>query len=285
MQANIFNIQKMSTEDGPGIRTTVFMKGCPLRCAWCQNPEGLTPDHIIYHDAEKCIGCGACKNFSGAERVKNCPAGALHAIGRYYSPEELMRVVLADRAFYEDSGGGVTFSGGECLIQHRFLSAVIPPLRAGKIHVAIDTSGFAGPEVFSAVAKMCDLVLFDLKLISDREHRRYTGQSNAPILENARILGKMPVPVWIRVPVIPGITDSLENISGIGRFVRENMGNVARVDLLGYNDLCRGDYEKLGMDYPLGDTPRVSREVMERLRSVMEEAGIGPVTASNYEGE
>lgn len=283
MQANIFNIQKLSTEDGPGIRTTVFMKDCPLRCAWCQNPEGLTPDQIIYHEAKKCIGCGTCKGFAGVERVKNCPTGALHAIGKHYGLEELLRVILADRDFYEDSGGGVTFSGGECLLQHRFLTAIIPLLRAEKIHVAVDTSGFAGREAFSAVAKMSDLVLFDLKLISDLDHRRYTGRPNPPILENARILGKLPVPVWIRVPVIPGITDSLENISGISRFVRENMVNVVRVDLLGYNDLCRGDYEKLGMDYPLRDTPRVSREVMERLKAVMEGAGIGPVTISNYE--
>ncbi|MHB8156488.1 MAG: radical SAM protein, partial [Desulfocucumaceae bacterium] len=229
MQANVFNIQKLSTEDGPGIRTTVFMKGCPLRCVWCQNPEGLTPDHIIYHDEKRCIGCGTCKSFTGAEKIKNCPAGALIAIGKYYGLEELLRAILADREFYRDSGGGVTFSGGECLLQHRFLTAIMPLLREEKIHVAIDTSGFAGQEAFTPVAGMSDLVLFDLKLISDRDHLRYTGQSNAPILENARLLGKMPVPVWIRVPVIPGITDSPENISGISRFIRENMANVTRV--------------------------------------------------------
>jgi pyruvate formate lyase activating enzyme len=275
----------MSTEDGPGIRTTVFMKGCPLRCAWCQNPEGLTPDQIIYHDVKKCISCGTCKNFTGADRVKNCPTGSLQAIGKYYGLEELLRVILADRDFYDDSGGGVTFSGGECLLQHRFLAVIIPLLRAEKIHVAIDTSGFAGREAFSDIAGISDLVLFDLKLISEQDHRRYTGQSNAPILENARTLGKMPAPVWIRVPVIPRITDSLDNISGISRFVQENMPNAARVDLLGYNDLCRGDYEKLGIEYPLKDTPRVSRETMSRLKTVMDDTGIGPVNASNYETE
>lgn len=285
MEANIFNIQRMSTEDGPGIRTTVFMKGCPLRCLWCHNPEGLTPEPLLVHNPKKCIGCGTCGNFEGAEKAENCPAGALSLVGRHYQAGELLRIVLADAEFYRDSGGGVTFSGGECLLQHRFLAGFIPRLRACGVHVALDTSGFAGQDVFAGIAQMCDLVLYDLKLISDGEHRRYTGQSNRPILQNAVILGKMRVPVWVRVPVVPGITDAEENIAGIGSFVKAHLPNAERVDLLGYNDLCRADYEKLGMDYPLKDTPRMSREDMERLRLLMlKESGVGEVHISNYEG-
>ncbi|MFZ5597471.1 MAG: glycyl-radical enzyme activating protein [Bacillota bacterium] len=273
----------MSTEDGPGIRTTVFMKGCPLRCVWCHNPEGISPEHTILYNESKCIKCGTCRNFEGEDRVKNCPAGALVMIGRYCGLDDLVKVIMADSPFYEESGGGVTFSGGECLLQHPFLAEAIPMLKSRGIHVAVDTSGFAPEDVFARIAQLSDLVLFDLKLISDGEHRLYTGQSNGLILRNAVALGKMKVPAWIRIPVIPGMTDSPENIAGIARFVRENMANIERLDLLGYNDLCRADYEKLGVEYPLKDMPRVSRKVMERLKLIAEDSGVGEITISNFE--
>jgi len=283
MEANVFNIQRMSTEDGPGIRTTVFMKGCPLRCAWCHNPEGLSPEPITLRNSQKCIGCGTCSSYSGAAAVKYCPTGAMSIVGRHYQVDELLQILLADREFYRDSSGGVTFSGGECLSQPRFLAAIIPELQAEKIHVAVDTSGFSAHDVFARIASLADLVLFDLKLFSADEHRRYTGQSNALILENARILGKMPIPVWIRIPIIPGITDSTANIDAISSFVKEYMPNVVRVDLLGYNDLCQADYERLGMAYSLKALSRVSKSTMENLRLIVCEKGINEVYMSNYD--
>jgi len=259
------------------------MKGCPLRCIWCHNPEGLSPEPITLRNSQKCIGCGTCNKYTGTAAVKYCPTGAMSIVGRMYQVEELLQILLADREFYSDSGGGVTFSGGECLNQHRFLAAIIPELRSYKIHVAVDTSGFAAHDVFSRIAQLSDLVLFDLKLFSDEEHRRYTGQSNALILENARILGKMQIPVWIRIPIIPGITDSAGNIAPISSFIKEYMPNVVRVDLLGYNDLCKADYARLGLDYSLKDTSRVNLETMENLRLIVSNCGISQVNISNYE--
>lgn len=302
LTANIFNIQTMSTEDGPGIRTNVFMKGCPLSCVWCQNPEGLTDSVHLVHDAARCIGCGRCvKNcptgalaggdsglqFGPACRrcmtcAGGCPAAAIRVIGSRVGLAELVEKLLPDRPFYQHSGGGVTFSGGECLLQHRFLIAIIPGLRAEGIHVCVDTSGFAAPKIFQSVAAEADLVLYDLKLMDDKRHRALTGVSNKTILENAAWLGASGIPAWVRVPVVPGYTDGEENMAAIARFISERMPAVERVDLLGYNDLCVNDYEKLGLDYGLKGTGRVGESDMERLREIMEHCGVTGVTFSNY---
>ena len=302
LSATIFNIQPMSTEDGPGIRSTVFMKGCPLACLWCQNPEGLSPQPQLVHEPLRCIGCDGCLQncprgalskgeqglvFGDSCRLclrcaDNCPARAIRLFGERVKLGELVKKLLRDKPFYDHSGGGVTFSGGECLLQHRFLQAALAALGSEGIHVCIDTSGHAPPEIFQTVAREADLVLYDLKIMDDSKHRLFTGVSNRLILENALWLGASAIPFWIRVPVVPGYTDSEENITALARFIGDHLGAVERVDLLGYNDLCLSDYARLHLDYKLEGVPRVSGATMLKLQKLISAEGTRLVTISNY---
>jgi pyruvate formate lyase activating enzyme len=303
--AHIFNIQPLSTEDGPGIRTTVFMKGCSLRCAWCQNPEGLTAQAHLVHEPLRCIGCGACRErcpqgaisgggssgeglqFSDACRrclscAEHCPAAAIRVIGERISLPDLIVRLLRDKPFYATSGGGVTFSGGECLLQPELLQQAIPLLKAEGVHVCIDTAGHVEPELFRKTVRLADLVLYDLKIMDPGRHRELTGAFNESILANAAWLGASRIPTWVRVPVVPGYTDDEANITAIACFIRERMDSVERVDLLGYNDLCAADYEKLQLPYTLPGAARIAEKEMLRLRRIMAQSGAARVTISNY---
>ncbi|NLA27474.1 MAG: glycyl-radical enzyme activating protein [Firmicutes bacterium] len=302
LSATIFNIQPMSTEDGPGIRSTVFMKGCPLRCLWCQNPEGLSTQPLLIHEPLRCIGCNSCLDncpqgaLSKGERglifgssclrclrcADNCPARAIRVFGEQIELDVLLKRLIRDKPFYKHSGGGVTFSGGECLLQHTFLKAAIPLLKSQDIHVCLDTAGCASPEIFQSVAREADLVLYDLKIIDEEKHRQFTGLSNVQILENVVWLGSSGVPFWIRVPVVPGYTDSEKDIAEMANFIKNHLGSVERIDLLGYNDLCTADYERMGLAYKLKDLPRIEKSAMLRLREIMLTSGAGQVTISNY---
>ena len=200
----IFKIQKYSIHDGPGIRTAVFLKGCPLDCWWCHNPEGkkLMPEPI-YHK-EKCIKCGRCDDI--------CPTGARETIGREMTVGQVIKEVEKDFAFYEQSGGGVTFTGGEPFIQFDFLYALISECREKGIHTAIETCGHTSWENLREASKYTDLFLYDLKLIDGEKHRRYTGVSNKLILENLREIAAIHSNICVRIPLIPGINDDEENI-------------------------------------------------------------------------
>lgn len=283
MKATIFNIQKLSTEDGPGLRTTIFFKGCPLRCWWCHNPEGINLEPEVYRNLAKCISCGTCAELSPDESAEFCPTGAYSIIGRQYDLDELTAIAMTDQDFYHHSGGGITLSGGECLLQHRFLREFIPRLQANRLEVALDTSGLASSAVFQSIAELADLVLYDLKLFSDQEHQHYTGQSNQLILANARQLGTMSKPVWVRIPIIPGITNHSGNIEAIGSFIKAYMPNTQRIDLLGYNDLCKADYERMGLPYALTATPRVTEKEMKSLRDILQNSGVDTITFTNCE--
>jgi len=279
-----FNVQRFSTEDGPGIRTTVFLKGCPLRCVWCHNPEGLSPKpELVWHDVrctgardclracsedaltltpqgmrinrERCDACGLC--------AKACPTAALEVIGHDWTPEEMMKELLSDQVFYETSGGGVTFSGGEPMMQVDFLCEVLPRCREAGVHVALDTCGAVAWESYERVLPWVDLALYDLKIMDASRHRTATGISNDIILENARRLARRGVPMWIRTPVIPGYTDDRENVMAIARFISEALPTVQRWDLLAYTNLGQPKYHRLDREYLLEKVPLLTRQEME----------------------
>ncbi len=293
----ICNLQRFSTEDGPGLRTTAFLKGCPLRCVWCQNPEGLSPKPELVWARAKCQGHGRCISAcpKGAllpkpdglfiDRSKcdacgacaaACPTGALEVLGRRVTSEILAAELARDAEFYAASGGGVTFSGGECLAQPDFVFETAALLRAAGVKVAFDTAGLVSPEVFELALAAADLILYDVKLTDPERHRAMCGADNRLILDNARRLGRSGIPFWVRFPVIPAATDDDDNVREVSRFVAREMAGAERVDFLAYNNLCESDWERLGLPYALAGQPLLTRERFERVLEIGREAGLRP---------
>jgi len=268
----VFRIDRFAVHDGPGIRTTVFLKGCPLRCWWCHSPESQAeaPEVLIHPD--RCERCGTCltvcPNDALVEEngrfvpvvtrcttcgtcVEECPCGARALAGSRVSVAEVMDTVARDVVFFDESGGGVTFSGGEPLMQPDFLGALLEACRAREIHTAVDTSGMAPWEAFEAIAANVRLFLFDVKIVDDARHRTFTGGSNARILENLRRLAAIHPAVRLRFPLIPGVTDDDENVEAVGRLVR-SLGLPA-IDVLPYHRAGLSKYARLGVEYRLPD--------------------------------
>ena len=243
MKATIFDIKEFSVRDGEGIRTTVFFKGCPLRCAWCHNPEGLSAAPELYELSDSCLQCGLCRKgcthpdcqaFGRCLHV--CPKNLLLAVGKDYEVEELAQKLLLQKPFFEAMGGGITLSGGEPLLQAEACAQLLQTLR-GKLHTTLETSGYASEADFERIIHLCDFVIMDIKLMDGEAHKHLTGVSNTRILANAKILIESGVPHLFRTPLIPGVTDTAENLHAISEFI----GN-ERIELLPYNNLAPAKY-------------------------------------------
>ncbi len=260
----VFNIQRFSIHDGPGIRTTVFLKGCPLRCFWCQNPESQSGKPEIVLDRRKCTLCGACYTVcqNGAVRLEGsgpifdrsvcrgcgrcaviCPSEARRLSGKRMTVEEIMREIVKDLKFYENSGGGVTLSGGEPLTQPEFARLIFKECKQAELHTTLDTCGYAPWPDIEELLGYVDLVLFDIKHLDASKHREATGQDNLLILKNARKISKLK-PMRIRVPLIPGFNDSSEAVSEIAAFAESELG-CRDLDLLPYNRMGEVKYDFL----------------------------------------
>jgi pyruvate formate lyase activating enzyme len=290
----VFNIQKYSLHDGPGIRTTVFLKGCHLECAWCHNPEGISPQGELVVMENRCIECGECRRACpqaegvAGERalpaevehcekcgacVEVCPTGGRRVIGREMPVVQLLETIEQDRVFYEDSDGGVTFSGGEPLYQFEFLRESLQACRDRQLHTVVDTCGFAREADSLAVAPLTGLFLYDLKMMDDAKHRQYTGVSNVRILSNLQALGAVHERIWIRVPVIPGINDSERELKELARFAAGLRG-VRQVNLLSYHRTGLPKARRLGRSSPLAGVEPPSAESMSRAADIFSSFGL-----------
>ena len=303
--ATILHLQRLSTEDGPGIRTTVFFKGCPLHCWWCHNPESIashpqvqwlenrcigcemcldacphnaltrTPDGAIVVDRQKCQSCGICAGV--------CPSTALELLGVQINLDDLTDELLKDKAYFETSSGGVTASGGEPALQAAFVASLFARLQAEGIQTALDTCGACSPRAFEAILPYTDLVLYDLKLMDAGEHRRLTGLGNELIFENLKLIADRIEDnashprLWIRTPLIPGMTDGEKNLTALGRYLYQNLdGWVERWELCAFNNLCRDKYHRLGMLWALEDTPLMPQAMLDRCETIAKNSAFDP---------
>ncbi|HYN40434.1 MAG TPA: glycyl-radical enzyme activating protein, partial [Thermoanaerobaculia bacterium] len=261
----IFNVQRGSFHDGPGVRTTVFLKGCPLRCPWCHNPEGISPALEVVVSDSRCLGCRSCETACprpegplprggvlGREGclacracVEACPSAAREVAGRSMSVGEVVAEVLRDRPVYEESGGGVTFSGGEPLAQPAFLLALLDGCRREELHVAVDTCGYAARATVLAVAARADLFLWDVKTLDPGRHLDLTGVPLVPILENLEAVSRTGIPIWLRLPVIPSVNDDEASIARAVELATRTP-SVRRVSLLPYHRTANGKRARLG---------------------------------------
>jgi pyruvate formate lyase activating enzyme len=282
IQGTVFNLQRFSLQDGPGLRSTVFMKGCPLACLWCHNPESQAPEPEFLRMENRCMACGLCSPEDLAGRsgriladgdLEACPTGALQRAGEDMSPAELVRRLLRDRIFFDESGGGVTFSGGEPLMQVPFLVEALGRLRAEGVHTALDTCGFAPWSALREAAGLASLVLYDLKLMDDARHQAATGQSNRIILDNLEALSGLHQDIWIRVPVIPGINDDEANMSAAARFLAPLAG-IRQVDLLPYHRTGEAKFARMGRSYALAGLASPTPQRLEALAAVFRARGL-----------
>ncbi|MDP2853130.1 MAG: glycyl-radical enzyme activating protein [Smithellaceae bacterium] len=294
----ILEIIRMSTEDGPGIRTTVFFKGCSLSCGWCHNPESISSKPQIQWMKTGCIGCGICVETCPEKALaktpegitinrllctgcglctEECPTTAMELLGKKWNVQDLAYELAKDRVYFEQSGGGVTLSGGEAALQHDFCLALLKELRGRGIQTALDTCGQVSQTVLAGLLPYVDILLYDLKEIDPDKHKIFMGAGNDKILANAVFAAHFkkthpyPKTLWIRTPVIPGTTDTVENIRGIADFIHTNLeGAVDRWELCAFNNLCRDKYQRLGMDWSFAGKDLPERSRMEELTRIAE---------------
>ena len=255
IKATIFDIERNSFVDGPGIRTTVFFKGCNLKCAWCHNPESqdFKPQMMLYQD--KCKGCGKCAEVCPAPKNCTlcgkcsfyCPVDARKVCGKKYTVDEVFAEIIKDKAFYDNSGGGVTFSGGECMLQIDFLCEILKKCKENGIHTAVDTAGYTPFESFEKILPYTDLFLYDIKCFDNEKHKKYVGVENELILENLKKLFQANAKIWIRIPVISDVNDSAEEMQSIKAFLNQN-GKPEKIELLPYHAMGENKYAAIGRD-------------------------------------
>jgi pyruvate formate lyase activating enzyme len=300
----VFNIQRMSTEDGPGLRTTVFAKGCSLECSWCHNPEGISPNPQVVWHGPKCIGSRACDAVCPEEAilrsgdeieidrrrctvcgdcVDGCPSGAMELWGTRWSLGDLVNEVAKDRSYFETSGGGVTVSGGEPALRARFVASFLKRCRALGLHTAFDTCGMCSQPALLELAGHADLVLFDVKEIDPGRHLAFTGQSNQKIFANLQGLAEQmrrderPTELWIRTPLIPGATLTEENIQGIGAFIGREIGDVVtRWELCAFNNLAADKYRRLGLRWEYEGVELMTEADLAHFEEVGRKSGVDP---------
>ena len=298
MEGRVLDVMRGSVHDGPGIRTTVFLKGCPLHCIWCHNPESQSREIELSFIAERCVSCGACQRAcsSGVHRVESgghaidrarcarcgacvdaCSAGALELKGRMASVGEVIREVLADRAYYESTGGGMTLSGGEPMAQPAFTGALIREARGHGVHTALETCGFAPEFEFEKIARLVDLFLFDCKGVDDALHRRHTGVSNRLILSNLALLSSLNAAIILRCPLVPGENDTEENLRGIAALAKAHPA-IRGVEIMPYHRMGREKGVRAGMDIPF-DAPSATPDQKERWIETLRSLGVPLLTA------
>ena len=299
----VLEIQRMSTEDGPGLRTTVFMKGCTLKCLWCHNPESISPKVQVHWIDNRCIGCKTCievcpeqalELLSGGMKIdrnkctgcgicaEECPATAMEAMGCEWGVKELVREVEKDKSYF-GKDGGITVSGGEPTMQANFVAGFLQECQSIGLGTALDTCGQGSKSAYEKILPYVNHILFDLKEADSEKHKEFTGFNNDKILENVIFIkdyikkNKSPEEMWVRTPIIPGFTANKESIAGISSFIGNNLtGIISRWELCAFNNLCKDKYTRLGLDWVLKDAPLMEKAVMEELAKVARNNGADP---------
>ncbi len=283
MKAYVSDIKRFSVHDGDGIRTTIFFKGCPLKCIWCHNPESIAAKPQIAYFKNKCINCGHCQDVcsNNAHTIKeglhsfnfdlcvacgkcvdNCLGAAMVYYGKEYSTDELLEIILKDKDFYDNSNGGVTLSGGECLIHTEFCLELLKKIKAHNIHVAIDTCGYIDSNVFEKIKPYVDLFIYDIKAIDEDLHIKCTGKSNKLILKNIKIIDGYNIPIYVRIPFVPGFND--KEIDKIAKFLKP-LKNIDRVEVLPFHNYSASRYEALNMQNTLPNIIPSDNDIKEAI--------------------
>lgn len=300
----ILHLQRLSTEDGPGLRTTIFFKGCPLSCLWCHNPESINPKPQIQWLSRRCIGDHACisacptgalsASDSGIQINRDlctgcgicttaCPTNAMELLGVQFGEDKLFDELMKDFTFYRTSGGGVTASGGEPTLQSDFVGSLFTRLRNEGVNTALDTCGYCSKNTLTKLLSVSDMVLFDIKFLDDTLHRKYTGKSNTTILDNLIYIGdyltncRDKKSLWVRTPLIPGATASESNLMEIGRFIHAHIeDHLDRWELCAFNNLCRDKYERLDLKWNYADTQLLTQSEIGNLLDAAVHSGVDP---------
>jgi pyruvate formate lyase activating enzyme len=291
----IFDVKKFAINDGPGIRVTIFFKGCPLRCAWCHNPESISSRVQKMYNAAKCIGCGACVDVcpesacaltpegvvtdlqrctSCGKCAEICPTKATEMSGRIATVDEIVAIAEQERVFFDQSGGGVTISGGEPLLQPEFLIALLDELGSKSIHRVVDTTGFTKSEILLNVAKRTDMFLYDLKIMDSGRHKKWTGVDNELILKNLKLLAETGVAINIRIPLVSGVNDDEANIEQTAAFVASLPGGKKTINILPYHNIAGNKYLKLGVKYDSSDMAEPSEKQLASVVAKFTDLGI-----------